>query len=171
MLSIYDSILESLKVSSDLYYKLVLLTGEYASDKSEILKNIAKSFNVPVINISLSISTQLFELTTKQRALRLTGIFDNLLPSDQPLAIFDHIEILFDPQLQQDPLQLMKKISKNQKILASWNGPITNNQLKYAEPNHPEYRSYKLDHDFLFVDIDGSSSLNSTAVPNYQEES
>jgi hypothetical protein len=57
-------------------------------------------------------------------------------------VVLDNLEILFDKDLQQDPLRLLQSISRNRAVVASWNGIMNSGRLFYAEPEHPEYRNY-----------------------------
>jgi len=61
-------------------------------------------------------------------------------------------EILFDQNLKQDPLRLLLGISRNQVIIATWNGSFINNRLTYAAIGHPEYVYYDKP-DSLIVEL------------------
>ncbi|MCF7967518.1 MAG: BREX-3 system P-loop-containing protein BrxF [Methylobacter tundripaludum] len=157
---IQDKIKQSIKAAEGLYYRLVLLVGESGSGKTKILRDVADDLGAEVININLTLSSELLELTAKQRALRLPGILDHVIDKSKPIVVLDNIEILFDKRLKQDPLRLLQGISRNRSVLASWNGTTAGGRLIYAETGHPEYRSYDLA-DTLIVGMDGTSTVNS----------
>jgi ABC-type transporter Mla maintaining outer membrane lipid asymmetry ATPase subunit MlaF len=146
-MSITDSqlqtILSSLKTAKDLYHKLVLAVGPSGSGKTEALKQIAAQENTSVINVNLEISSRLLELTGKQRKTKLQTLFNNIVDQAQSPVILDNLEILFDMELEQDPLRLLQHASRNKLILASWNGILQDKKLLYAEITHPEYRVYE----------------------------
>jgi len=48
----------------------VLLAGKADYDKTVILRDVADDFGFSVININLTLSSELLELTAKQRSLR-----------------------------------------------------------------------------------------------------
>jgi len=90
------------------------------------------------------------EMTAKLRTLQLPKILEDLVnKKDGKTIAIDNIEILFDVNLQQDPLRLLQKISRNKNIIVSWNGIVNNGKLMYAVPGHPEYRNY--DKSDLFI--------------------
>ena len=157
---IQDKVKRSIKAAEGLYYRLVLLVGESGSGKTKILRDVADDLGAEVININLTLSSELLELTAKQRALRLPGILDHVIDKSKPIVVLDNIEILFDKRLKQDPLRLLQGISRNRSVLASWNGTTAGGRLIYAETGHPEYRSYDLA-DTLIVGMDGTSTVNS----------
>jgi hypothetical protein len=56
--------------------------------------------------------------------------------------LLDNIEVLFDTMLKIDPLRLLENLSRSRTIIATWPGQLVDNRLVYAEPWHPEYRTY-----------------------------
>lgn len=146
-MSITDSqlqtILGSLKNAKDLYHQLILVVGPSGSGKTGILKQIAAQEKSSVINVNLEISSRLLELTRKQRKTKLQTIFNDIVDGAHSPVILDNLEILFDMELEQDPLRLLQHASRNNLILASWNGTLQDKKLIYAEITHPEYRVYE----------------------------
>ena len=59
------------------------------------------------------------------------------------VVILDNLEILFDTDLEVEPLRLLQVSSRNRIIVASWNGSYVNGTLTYAEPGHPEFAQFK----------------------------
>lgn len=151
---IHDKIRRSLLEAEGCYFRLVLLVGETGSGKTGVLRDIAEEFGSSVVNVNLALSGELLELTAKQRSLRLPGILDQIADQAPSPVVLDNLEILFDKDLQQDPLRLLQGISRNRAVLASWNGIMNSGRLMYAETGHPEYRSYD-SVDALIVDMRG----------------
>lgn len=145
-----------LHAAPELYHRLILLVGGKETGKTVVLKELSRELGVPVLNINLSLSGELLELTAKQRALRLPEIFGRVTDDAANPLLLDNLEILFDDQLKQDPLRLLQNISRNRSVVASWNGCITRGKLVYAEPGHAEYRSYDID-DVMIVEMNEQS--------------
>ena len=157
---IHDKIKRSLEAAEGLYHRLVLLVGETGSGKTGVLQHVADEFGTSVINVNLLLSSELLELTAKQRSLRLPGILDQIADKAQSPVVLDNLEILFDKDIKQDPLRLLQGISRNRAVVASWNGISTGGRLFYAETGHPEYRSYD-PVDALIVGMDGTATVDS----------
>lgn len=149
---VQDQIIRSIQAAKNLYYRLVLLVGPSGSGKTGILTDVAKDLDTKVVNINLEVSALLLELTQKQRSLRLPQIIDQIISGEKSVMVLDNTELIFDDSLQQEPLRLFQGISRNKTILVSWNGHISNNKLIYAEPGHPEYKSYNLN-DLIYVNM------------------
>ena len=156
---IQDTIKRSLQAAENLYHRLVLLVGESGSGKTRVLRAVANDLGTNVINVNLALSAELLDLRAKQRALRLPEILAQLTNTAQPPVVLDNLEILFDRGLRQDPLRLLLNIARNYSVVASWNGKTAGGKLIYAEPGHPEYRSYDLV-DALIVSMDGTASID-----------
>lgn len=156
-----NRIKESLQASEGLYNRLVLLVGEAGSGKTGILQDVAGELNTSVVNVNLAISSQLLELTTKQRPLKLPRVLGQIVDNANSPVVLDNLEILFDKSLKQDPLRLLQSISRNRSVVASWNGTVTDGMLFYAEPDHPEYRRYD-SADALIVVMNRTSNTATT---------
>lgn len=158
--SIQDKVKLSIQAAEGLYHRLVLLVGKAGSGKTGVLRDVADDLDAEVININLTLSAELLELTAKQRALRLPGILDQIADKAKSPVILDNLEILFDKGLKQDPLRLLQGISRNRSVVAAWNGTIDKGKLNYAESGHPEFRSYDLI-DLTTVSMDGTTTVDS----------
>lgn len=147
-----ETVLQLLQSAESTYYKLVLLVGKSGVEKTAILRAVAEKLNCPVVNTSLELSGKLLPMTIRQRVLRLPETLTDLATSENKAVVLDHTEILFDKSLQQDPLKLLQHISRNQQVVAAWDGVLEGGKLIYAEPGHREYRQYPVS-DFFVVDI------------------
>ncbi|HAT8643598.1 BREX-3 system P-loop-containing protein BrxF [Legionella pneumophila] len=151
---IHNNIIQCIQSTKDLYHRLVILVGRAGSGKTSILRDIANDYGTTIINVNLEVSNELLELTEKQRSLYLPQIFSQITDkAKSSVVILDNLEIIFDRNLNQDPLRLLQSLSRNCTIVASWNGVVTAGKLSYAELGHPEYRNYDLI-DTLIVNID-----------------
>lgn len=151
--SLQERIRRSVDEAKGLYHRLVLLVGPSDVGKTAALKEYATAQETALVNLNLHLSEKLLDLTTKQRALRLPELLDEILQDAGNPVILDNIEILFDTSLKQDPLRLLQRLSRNQVVLSSWNGTVSDRRLRYAESGHPEYRSYE-SADALIVSLE-----------------
>lgn len=156
-----DKIMDALQAADGLYHRFVLLVGEAGTGKTSLLRTLADDLGTEVINLNLALSAALLELTTKQRTLRLPELLSDIVTKAQAPVLLDNIEILFDTELKQDPLRLLRGISRNRPMVVAWNGTMHHGKLLYAEPGHPEYKSYDAG-DTLIVGMDGTSTVDRT---------
>jgi len=132
--------------AASLYHRLVLVVGPAGSGKSRALKEVNRQDGMPIINVNLELSKRMLDLTTRQRALDVSRLLEDILRSSRAeTVLLDNIEVLFDVTLKLDPLRLLQKLSRNRSIVAAWNGTIEDNRLIYAVAQHPEHRRYPLD--------------------------
>lgn len=138
-----QQIMDGLDQAERLYNRLVLVVGPAGSGKTAALRELSNARGYPLINVNLELSQRLLDLTEKQRSLRCGQIAREIADhAGGPVVLLDNLELLFDPDLRQDPLRLLQGLSRNHTIVATWNGQVMDGYLTYAEPGHPEYRRY-----------------------------
>lgn len=135
---------EQVKKASQLYNRLVIVAGPRRSGKTSALRDLHDERGWPIVNINLALSERLLELTAKQRALRVARIVDDIVHEQAgDVVLLDNMEMLFHPDLKQDPLRLLQSLSRNRTIVATWRGAHLGTSLRYAAPDHPEYRRFE----------------------------
>ncbi len=160
--SIENKVINLIKVAEDRYYRLLLMVGESGSGKTSAIQNLANQHKTASININFCLSEALLNLTERQRKLELPEILRRTIESRGNKAFLDNIEILFDADLDQNPLLLLQRLSRNLTIVASWNGKFENGKLTYADLGHREYKSYDITDttDVLIVSMSGETNLD-----------
>jgi len=151
-----DQIMDVLRHAPEQYYRLVLVVGPAGTGKTEALRDISARHNFPYVNVNLELSQRLVHLNTRQRSLSAFRELEQIVARDVGTVTLDNLEMLFDPALQVDPLFCLQRLSRNSTVVAAWNGTIVENQLRYAEPEHPEYRRYPV-RDFLLAHSETSA--------------
>jgi hypothetical protein len=140
-----------------LYHRLVLVVGPARSGKTSLLQAASAEYGWPLINLNQRVSELLLELTQRQRALRVPRLVADVLDSTgAAIVLVDNLELLFSPDLAQDPLRLLQGLARNRTVVASWPGVMVGRQLTYAEPSHPEYRRYP-EPDTLWLSLPGDA--------------
>jgi len=143
-------IVDAINTSADMYYRLILLVDE-KENHEQLAKEILERLDVEVVNVNLELSKHLLSQTSRQRKLYLSKSMNEVVQPNKTILL-DQMEILFDVELGQDPLRLLESLSRNQTIIAFWNGQVRDGKLIYAEQGHPEYRSYD-SKDLLMIEI------------------
>jgi hypothetical protein len=158
-----QTILGALRVAETKYNKLVLLVAQSGSGKTEALMGVSEQTGARYVNVNLELSERLLDLTQRQRQLKTSEKLAELVADastdgtnngETRLVVLDNIEILFDVSLKIDPLACLQQLSKNNTLIASWNGSVENGNLAYAKPGHPEYRKYTAK-DLLIIELVG----------------
>ena len=152
-----DSILKYLAIVKETYYRLVLLVGDTTDDYSALIKTLTDKMSIDIHNINLELSERLLHKTARQRKLEVARAMQSIV-RDEDTVLLDQIEILFDVNLEQDPLRLLESISRNRTVVAFWNGRIEDEKLIYAEPGHPEYRSYSTN-ELMIVELNRGEAI------------
>ena len=144
-----DQILRMARGLDELYHRLILVVAPSGAGKTTALLKVHERTGKPVMNVNLELSSLMLGLTQRQRALQTPRLLQRLVDKNSDnMILLDNIELLFDVNLKQDPLRLLQGLSRNKRVVASWNGAVRDGFLTYAVPDHPEYRRYPM-HDFL----------------------
>lgn len=143
-----SKIQEAIDTAQQLYHRLVLIVGPSGSGKTRLLQRLGDELGGQIINVNLALSSRMLDLTPRQRTTHapdlLNDVIDEYLESRQGSPVLlDNLEILFDHALHVDPLRLLEKMSRNQTIIATWNGLHEQGKLTYATFGHPEYKNYE----------------------------
>ncbi|MHB8065551.1 MAG: BREX-3 system P-loop-containing protein BrxF [Ruminiclostridium sp.] len=119
-------------------HRLIIILG-----KDEFVKRRSEEMNISCIDLNLILSEKLLDVPVNKRS-RMVGTFLNdVLKAQAPeTLILNSYEILFLPELKQDPIRLFEEISKERTLIVFWNGRYDKGILTYAEPWHREYREY-----------------------------
>ncbi len=153
----------SILLADHRYERLILVIGAPGSGKTTILRSVAETYHVPVINVGLQLSELLLEVPASQRPKRVQDRMSEIVGIGNKLLLLDNPEILFAKELKQDPLRLLKAISKERVVVAAWPGKVEGSKLIYAKPLHPEFQSYEL-LDLLWVETDGKAAIDHLKV-------
>ena len=137
-----EKVLAQIARAEELYHRLILIAAPSGSGKTAALQDVATRTGAQLLNLNLELSRRMLDLTERQRALQLPRVLEEVVGRDKPLVLLDDIEILFDVMLKLDPLRLLQGVSRNRTVVAAWNGTLEGEYLKYATPEHPEYRRY-----------------------------
>jgi hypothetical protein len=119
--------------------QLVLIVGGDWRQRTDLLQSAATAHNLTYLSLGLPLSRALMDLPPRERPLAVESQVVALAAtaSVHGLAL-DHVEILFDPDQQTDPLRLFERLAQERLLLVSWPGEYDGQRLTYAEPSHRE---------------------------------
>jgi hypothetical protein len=122
-------------------FKLLLIVGPHRIGKTRLLAALAEQKGWPAaLNVSLELSEQLRPLSKKERSTKIDDIFKDITGrSPNEGLLLDNIEILFTPELEIRPLELLKSQARNRLVVSSWPGFYTNDSVRYASKQHREH--------------------------------
>lgn len=123
-------------------YKLVLIL--LSDEQKQRLLPAVSNNDIELINLSLLMAKNLSPLSRVGRERTLESrLEEELSLLDHPFWL-DRLDILFEPSLNKDPLQLLKLLSKQQIVIAIWPGTFNADALVYSKPGRQDYKHYPL---------------------------
>lgn len=117
-------------------HRLIIITKFQGIEDKQIEK-----MGLLSVNLNLYLSETLIDLPINRRnrmvGTRVSELVRNY--SGEQILAFRQIELLFLPELQQDPMRLFEELSKERTLVLFWPGNYQDGVLSYAEPWHREY--------------------------------
>lgn len=131
----------------DLNSKLILLVGPSCSGKTQLLRQLSIKLSIVPLNIGLELGRRLAATPNSKRGFSACELLREIADkkrTEDPLLL-DNLELLFEPGLQINPLDLVKRVSHSKRVVAVWPGEMRGDRLVYADMSHPEHRDYSRD--------------------------
>jgi hypothetical protein len=130
-----------------LHSKLILLVGGEGGRRTEALLAFAAMVGLTPLNIGLALGRALSVVPQKQRHLQTRVLLRELVEQRGrgDLLLVSKTELLFDRSLQQDPVDLLKRMAHVRTVVAVWPGEWQSDRFSYAPLGHPEHREYGLE--------------------------
>lgn len=141
----------TLEQAATAYYQLVLIVGPTGSGKSGLLQEAAQ-YNFTHLNLGEALSRELLSKPLHLRTAEAEEVAIDLVDAAgaHRLAI-DNTEMLFESPLQLNPLALLKRLSIDRLIVATWNGTFDDSCLYYGLPGHPAYEEFRYTTEDSFI--------------------
>jgi hypothetical protein len=140
---------------NDLQSKLILLVG--SSGKTRLLRALARRLNAEPLDVGVTLGRRLAVTPVSDRSFSTNELLREIadgVGGDAPLLL-DNIEVLFEPSLKVNPLNVIKLLAHSRRVVAVWPGEIRNDRLIYAGMGHPEHRDYSRDGVVVFETAQG----------------
>jgi len=131
----------------DLNSKLILLVGPSRSGKTQLLRQLGTKLNIEPLNVGLELGRRLAATPNNKRSFSAGELLREIADKERtedPLML-DNIELLFEPGLQINPLDLVRRLAHSKRVVAVWPGELRGDRLVYADMSHPEHRDYSRD--------------------------
>lgn len=131
----------------DLNSKLILLVGPSRSGKTQLLRQIGAKLNIEPLNVGLELGRRLAATPNNKRGFSAGELLPEIADKERTEAplLLDNLELLFEPGLQINPLDLVRRLAHSKRVVAVWPGELRGDRLVYADMSHPEHRDYSRD--------------------------
>jgi len=142
---------ETLKIASSSYYQLVLVVGPIGSGKTHLLKQIA-GYGFHFLNFGEEFSRRMLDRPINSRAVDAEEIAIDLIAAQKSTRLaIDNTEVLFEAPVKINPLALLKRLSIEHLIVATWNGHFDKACLSYGAPGHTAHQVLRYTEQDTFI--------------------
>lgn len=146
-----QSAVTSIKSSRE---RLILLVASSGKGKTQVLRKYAAENGLPLLSLSLLITKA---IQAGLQPEKLIGYLRQELEGLGEVVLLDNLEVLFQPDLKLQVLQLLKLLSRERTLIAAFPGRVIDGSLVYAEASHPEYKAFSQYEikDLIIFDLNG----------------
>ena len=132
---------------SDLNSQLILLVGPRCSGKTQLLRQLSAKLNLEPLNVGLELGRRLAATPNNKRGFSAGELLREIADKErtEDRLLLDNLELLFEPGLQINPLDLVRRLAHSKRVVAVWPGELRGDRLVYADMSHPEHRDYSRD--------------------------
>lgn len=132
---------------NDLNCKLILLVGPSQSGKTQLLRQLGAKLKIGVFNVGQELGRRLAATPNSKRGFLTSELLREIVDKEQveDQLLLDNLELLFEPSLHINPLDIAKRLAHSKCVVAVWPGELRSNHLTYADISHPEHRDYNRD--------------------------
>ena len=129
----------------DLQSKLILLAGN--GGKTKLLRSLGERLQSLPVNVGVKLGQRLAATPVFERGFSANELLRDITVSARSNAplLLDNLEVLFEPSLKINPLDLIKRLAHARSVVPVWPGELRDDRLVYARLGHPEYRDYTRD--------------------------
>lgn len=131
----------------DLNSKLILLVGPSHSGKTQLLRQLGDKLSIAPLNVGLELGRRLAATPNNKRGFSASELLREIADMErtEDTLLLDNLELLFEPGLQINPLDLVRRLAHSTRVVAVWPGELRGDRLIYADMSHPEHRDYSRD--------------------------
>ena len=123
------------------HFRLIWLAGGTPSQRSRMLEAVAKRLSCQLLPVGRRMAAGLLEVPPRLRPISTEEVFqDLLLDAGSNTICLDHLEMLFDPSLQLNAVDLVQNASRRFILIASWPGGVHNQALAFGPEDHPAHK-------------------------------
>lgn len=123
----------------DSAHKLVVVTGNPGSGKSQVLREAASKKKWDYVDCRSLITEDLIELLPAMRSAKAPAIISDVLEKyGSDVILLDRVQTFFTPVLQLNPLALLRTLSEKYTLVVAWPGYYNDGKLFFEHAGEPD---------------------------------
>ncbi len=132
-----------IEISHNNHQLIIIIVNQ--TKKNSFIEHLKEFENIDILNLNFLLSQTLVSLP-KNKFSDPVQIIENIISknSSKHIILLSSINILFDKNLKWNPFEILKKLSRNKRIIVLWDGKFTTRGLEYASHPHLENIHYSI---------------------------
>ena len=120
------SIEQLLSEIGSLNNKLILIVGPSGSGKTQLLRQLGNNLQIVPLDVGLELGRRLAAIPKSKRGFSAGELLREMADqnrTEKPLLL-DNLELLFEPSLHVNPLDLVRRLAHAKPVVAVWPGEL-----------------------------------------------
>ena len=111
---------------------------------TKTVDELVNNYELPNLDIGMTLSEVLLPIKLGERSRFVRTWLGKEISdfSSNPILV-TNIDLLFEPSLKLDPLQLFRGIGRRGMVIVMWPGEFDGSNLSYAVPEHRNYQIWQ----------------------------
>lgn len=153
-----EKLLNTLDLIKHEYFKLIIITGPFASGKTRILKKLADRPGFSYLNMNLELTNRLMGIKESDYDTRAQELVKDMIDDySDTILLIDNIELFFSPEIGKiDPVSAFKNLSRDKIIVISIPGKHRGGKIIYSSLDRNDYLEMDIS-DLAVIDLGGVS--------------
>ena len=143
------SIEQLLSEIGSLNNKLILIVGPSGSGKTQLLRQLGNNLQIVPLNVGLELGRRLAAMPTSKRGFSAGELLREMADqnrTEKPLLL-DNLELLFEPSLHVNPLDLVRRLAHAKPVVVVWPGELSCDRLDLRLKKLRNKKEYGAEHE------------------------
>lgn len=126
-------------------FECVLLVHPAIQRLERAMDEVIQTKPLSILDIGRELGIFLLDVPQGERTRAIRHWFDQQVDTcERPPLVCCHIDFLFLPVLNLDPLTMFRQAARRTKLVVLWPGEFSGRTLSYAVPGHKHYRTWEI---------------------------
>ena len=126
-------------------FDCVLVVHPTIQKLERAMDEVIRTKPLSVLDIGSKLGIFLLDISQGERTRAIRHWFDQQVDTcERPPLVCCHIDFLFLPVLNLDPLTMFRQAARRIKLVVLWPGEFSGKTLSYAVPGHKHYRTWEI---------------------------
>lgn len=135
--------------------KLLIITGGAGSGKSKLIRDLTYQDGWKIAEAKELFDDEFLEVPRADRPERAISLVSKAIHRlNARVVMIDNVGFLFAPILNLDPIEMLRKLSRECPLIVSWRGCLDGHTLYFEDHGDPKYAKFTIEDTNHVISLD-----------------